>query len=98
MADTPAQTMPSDATVMQSHSSGVLLRSIVIGLTAFLTVVDLFATQAILPSLAKHYQVAPAAMGFAVNATTMGMAVAGLVAGFFSPHIDRRRGILISLM
>jgi MFS transporter, YNFM family, putative membrane transport protein len=81
----------------QGQSPGVVLRSLVIGLTAFLTVVDLFATQAILPSLAKHYRVAPAAMGFAVNATTMGMAVAGLVVGFFSPHIDRRLGILISL-
>ena len=41
---------------MHGHSPGVVLRSIVIGLTAFLTVVDLFATQAILPSLARHYQ------------------------------------------
>ena len=82
---------------MHAHSPGVVLRSIVIGLTAFLTVVDLFATQAILPSLARHYQVTPAAMGFAVNATTMGMALAGLVVGFFSPHIDRRLGILVSL-
>jgi predicted MFS family arabinose efflux permease len=36
-------------------------------------------------------------MGFAVNASTMGMAVAGLVVGFFSQHIDRRLGILLSL-
>src|SRR6201995_3710319 len=82
---------------MQGHSPGVLLRSLVIGLTAFLTVVDLFATQAILPSLTRHYNVTPAAMGFAVNASTMGMAIAGLVVGFFSQHIDRRRGILFSL-
>ena len=94
MTDIPAQPMQS---AMHSHSPGVVLRSVVIGLTAFLTVVDLFATQAILPSLARHYQVAPAAMGFAVNATTMGMAAAGLVVGFFSAHIDRRLGILISL-
>src|SRR5215216_4224932 len=33
-----------------AHPSRVLLRSLVIGLTAFLTVVDLFATQAILPT------------------------------------------------
>src|SRR6516165_3815105 len=79
------------------HSPGVVLRSLVIGLTAFLTVVDLFATQAILPSLSRHYGVAPAAMGFAVNASTMGMAVAGLAVGFFSQHIDRRTGILVSL-
>ncbi len=80
------------------HSPGVLLRSLIIGLTAFLTVVDLFATQAILPSLARHYHVTPAAMGFAVNASTMGMAVAGLVVGFLSQHIDRRLGILFSLL
>jgi YNFM family putative membrane transporter len=97
MSDLAAQAMKSGTMAMDDHSPGVVLRSIVIGLTAFLTVVDLFATQAILPSLARHYQVAPAAMGFAVNATTMGMAVAGLVVGFFSPHIDRRLGILISL-
>jgi MFS transporter, YNFM family, putative membrane transport protein len=96
MTDLSAQ-MKSEPMAMHAYSPGVVLRSVVIGLTAFLTVVDLFATQAILPSLARHYQVTPAAMGFAVNATTMGMAVAGLVVGFFSPHIDRRLGILISL-
>jgi MFS transporter, YNFM family, putative membrane transport protein len=70
----------------------------VIGLTAFLTVVDLFATQAILPTLTRHYGVTPGAMGFAVNASTIGMAIAGLVVGSFSPHIDRRTGILASLL
>jgi MFS transporter, YNFM family, putative membrane transport protein len=79
------------------HSAGALLRSIVIALTAFLTVVDLFATQAILPSLARHYNVPPAAIGFAVNACTLGMAVSGLAVGYFSREIDRRKGILISL-
>lgn len=76
---------------------GALLRELVIGLTAFLTVVDLFATQAILPSLVRHYQVTPAAMGFAVNASTMGMAVSGLAVALFSRRIDRRWGILVSL-
>jgi MFS transporter, YNFM family, putative membrane transport protein len=82
----------------QGHSPGVVLRSFVIGLVAFLTVVDLFATQAILPSLTRHYGVTPAAMGFAVNASTMGMAIAGLIVGLFSPRIDRRSGILASLI
>src|SRR5947209_14691756 len=82
---------------MHGHPSGVLLRTLVIGLTAFLTVVDLFATQAILPSLARAYNVTPAAMGFAVNSSTMGMAIAGLVVSLFSQHIDRRLGILVSL-
>ncbi|MBR0716404.1 MFS transporter [Bradyrhizobium liaoningense] len=96
MTDLSAHMKPSEM-AMQGHSPGVVLRSLVIGLTAFLTVVDLFATQAILPSLTRHYGVTPAAMGFAVNASTFGMAVAGLVVGFFSPHIDRRLGILLSL-
>jgi len=82
---------------MSERSSGVLLRSAVICVTAFLTVVDLFATQAILPSLTRAYQVTPAAMGFAVNSSTIGMAVAGLVVSLFSQRIDRRVGILISL-
>ena len=72
----------------------MLLRTVVIGLTAFLTVVDLFATQAILPSLTRAYDVTPAAMGFAVNSSTMGMAVAGLAVSLFSQRIDRRLGIL----
>jgi len=78
-------------------SHGALLRTFVIGLIAFLTVVDLFATQAILPSLARFYGVSPAAMGFAVNASTIGMAVAGLAVAFFSRRIDRRRGIVVAL-
>jgi len=79
-------------------SGGVFLRSLIIGLTAFLTVVDLFATQAILPSLTRYYGVSPAAMGFAVNASTLGMAFSGLAVGYFSRGIDRRKGILISLV
>ena len=82
---------------MHAHPSGVLLRPIVIGLTAFLTVVDLFATQAILPTLTRAYGVTPAAMAFAVNSSTMGMAVAGVAVSLFSQRIDRRLGILLSL-
>ncbi len=74
------------------------LRSIVILLIAFLTLVDLFATQAILPTLAAAYRVSPAAMGLAVNASTLGMAVAGLAVAFFGGRIERRRGIVASLV
>src|SRR5262245_47671615 len=56
MTDISAR-MKSEAMKMHVHSPGVVLRSLVIGLTAFLTVVDLFATQAILPSLTRHYNV-----------------------------------------
>ncbi len=91
--------MPGYAQNMHGHDDtlNVLRRTVIIGLTAFLTVVDLFATQAILPSLAQAYRVSPAAMGFAVNASTMGMAVAGLAVALFSRRIDRRLGILVSL-
>ena len=69
----------------------------IIALTAFLTVVDLFATQALLPALTTHYQVTPAAMGLAVNACTLGMAIGGIGVALFSRRINRRAGILISL-
>jgi len=88
---------------MAAHHSGtspaaaVLLRTTLIGLIAFLTVVDLFATQAILPTLARAYGVSPAAMGLAVNASTMGMAVAGIAVALFSRRVERRRGIVLSL-
>jgi predicted MFS family arabinose efflux permease len=74
-----------------------LLRSFTIALTAFLTLVDLFATQAILPRLAETYRVTPAAMSFAVNASTMGMAIAGLWVALLGRHVERRFGILLSL-
>jgi YNFM family putative membrane transporter len=84
--------------VASEHSTAVFLRSLVIALTAFLSLVDLFATQAILPSLTKHYGVTPGAMGLASNASTFGMLISGLAVGYFSSSIDRRRGILFSLM
>ena len=93
----PAASMHAPA--MRGHdgeATGVV-RSLTIGLIAFLTVVDLFATQAILPSLTQAYGVTPSAMGFAVNASTMGMAVAGLLVALFSRRIPRRAGILLSL-
>lgn len=73
------------------------LRAPTIGLIGFLTLVDLFATQAILPSLAVRYGVAPGAIGVAVNSSTIGMAIAGLLAGVVAAGIDRRRGIWLSL-
>ncbi|MBP2233954.1 putative MFS family arabinose efflux permease [Sinorhizobium kostiense] len=69
----------------------------IISLIAFLTLVDLFAAQAILPSLQREFGVSRAAMGFAVNASTFGMAAAGLAVGIFGRNLDRRNGIWISL-
>ena len=72
-------------------------RRLLVGLTAFLTLVDLFATQAILPFLAAAYGVRPAAMALAVNASTFGMAAAALGVALLSQRIDRRHGIVASL-
>lgn len=82
-----------------SHAAGAGLgtASLTIGLIAFLTVVDLFATQALLPVLTEHYRVSRAAMGLAVNASTAGMAVSGLATALLSRHIPRREGVTVCL-
>lgn len=72
-------------------------RAVVIAAMAFLTLVDLFAAQAILPSLAAHYGTTPAQTGLAVNATTLGMAIASLGVALFAVRIDRRSGVVWSL-
>lgn len=74
-----------------------VLRTLIIGVIGFLTLADLFATQAILPVLAVRFGVTPGAIGIAANAGTIGMALAGLLAGVLAGDIDRRRGIWISL-
>jgi MFS transporter, YNFM family, putative membrane transport protein len=94
----PTKQVLAAATLSIATVSGNAGRSLTIGVTAFLTVVDLFAAQALLPSLVKHYQVSPAMMGLAVNACTFGMAAAGLLVAVLGSKIDKRRGILVSLV
>jgi YNFM family putative membrane transporter len=91
----PSTALPAPPAL--AEATAALRRTVVIALIAFLTLVDLFATQAILPSLAKAYGVTPAAMGLAVNASTLGMAVASLAMAFLSRRLDRRRGIVVAL-
>lgn len=78
-------------------SPGASRRAMTIGLIGFLTLVDLFAAQAILPALARRYGVTAAEIGVAANASTIGMAMAGLAAGALAGRIERRRGIWLSL-
>lgn len=73
-------------------------RSLLIAVIGFLTLVDLFATQAILPSLAVEYGVTASEIGVAANATTLGMAIAGLVVGALSSSVERKRAITLSLL
>ena len=85
------------ATIRRSRERGAAVRLVIIGLISFLTLVDLFAAQAILPSLVRAYHTTPAMMGFAVNASTIGMAIAGVVVALISRYLNRRRGIWMSL-
>jgi predicted MFS family arabinose efflux permease len=75
-----------------------LQQSLLIAVIGFLTLVDLFATQAILPSLAKIYGVKPAEIGLAANASTLGMAISGLLTGVFSRAVERKRAIALCLL
>ena len=87
--------MASIAQEMPGLSAG---RSLLIAVIGFLTLVDLFATQAILPSLAQSYGVTAAQIGVAANASTLGMAVAGLLVGAFSATVERKSAISRSLL
>ena len=87
----------ADRTTASTPGEPSAARSFAIGLMAFLTVVDLFAAQALLPSLVKHYQVSPAAMSLAVNACTLGMAIAGLTVALLGMRLDKRWGVVLSL-
>jgi predicted MFS family arabinose efflux permease len=84
------------AQIAQPHGLS-LQQSLLIAVIGFLTLVDLFATQAILPSLAHDYGVAPAKIGLAANASTLGMAISGLLMGVVSGSLERKRAIALSL-
>lgn len=99
MAVTAQMTGMADALAQEEPENRrrVIARSTMIALIAFLTLIDLFGAQALLPTLVETYGVSPAAMGFAVNASTIGMALASLVVAVFARRIDRKRGIWMCL-
>lgn len=88
---------PAAVNAMTGTGGRELRTFITIATIAFLTVVDLFAAQAILPTLTAHYAVSPAEMAVAVNASTLGMAVASLLVALFGSSIVRRGGVVLSL-
>ena len=88
--------MTSDGQGAPSRADGAL-RFLLIATIAFLTLVDLFATQVIIPGLTQRYGVSPATMGAAVSACTFGMAAASLAVALLSDRIDRRLGIILAL-
>jgi predicted MFS family arabinose efflux permease len=74
------------------------VRSVAICGIGFLTLIDLFAAQAILPQLASQFHASPAQTGLAVNASTLGMAIAGPLTAVVASGIARRSGIWITLV
>ncbi len=86
------------APMAEADRRRLLVRAIVLIAISFFTLVDLFAAQAILPALTERFAVTPGAMGAAVNASTFGMAAAGILVAIFSRRIPRRAGICISLV
>ncbi|MEL7281748.1 MAG: MFS transporter [Pseudomonadota bacterium] len=76
----------------------IVRRSTIVAVISFLTLIDLFGSQALLPQLVVAFEADPGVMGFAVNASTFGMALSGLTVAWFADRIDRKRGIWISLM
>lgn len=75
----------------------VVRRSAIIAVVSFLTLIDLFGAQALLPGIVGHFGVDPAIAGLAVNAATLGMAMSGMTVAYFADRVDRKRGIWISL-
>ncbi len=75
-----------------------LVGGITIGMMSFLSLVDLFGPQAIAPALTAKLGVSPGVMGFAINASTLGMAVAGFGIALISRSLDRRLWIWLSLL
>jgi MFS transporter, YNFM family, putative membrane transport protein len=75
----------------------VIRRSTIIAIISFLTLIDLFGAQALLPQIIVAFKSNAATAGVAVNAATFGMAVSGLTVAWFADRIDRKRGIWICL-
>jgi predicted MFS family arabinose efflux permease len=70
---------------------------LIVGLVGFFTLVDLFAAQAILPTLAARFAASPSEIGLAANASMLGMAAAGLALSFIGRRINRRAGAALCL-
>lgn len=83
--------------VSPEKRSVVFKRSMIIAFVAFFTLIDLFGSQALLPLLVIEYGVSPSTMGVAVNASTIGMAVAALLVALFARRLNRKLLIWSSL-
>jgi YNFM family putative membrane transporter len=58
----------------------------------------LYSAQALLPALAEHFQLTPAASSLAVSAATAAVSVSIVLSGFVAESLDRRALILVSML
>ena len=83
--------------LMGDRPRDLVRRSLIISIISFLTLIDLFGAQALLPQILVAYNTDPGTAGFAVNAATLGMAISGLFVAWYADRIDRKRGIWVCL-
>ena len=83
--------------LMGDRPRDVVRRSVIISIISFMTLIDLFGAQALLPQIIVAFKSDPGTAGFAVNAATLGMAVSGMTVAWFADRIDRKRGIWVCL-
>jgi predicted MFS family arabinose efflux permease/tellurite resistance protein TehA-like permease len=63
---------------------------LLLGLAAMFTMQDLFGPDTIAPALTGAFHTTAPQMGFAINAATLGMALAGILTGLFGDRIARK--------
>lgn len=90
--------MASEKAIKPDGGSFPIKDSVIIGLISFLSLVDLFGPQAIAPALTAAYNVSKSTMGFAINASTIGMAIAGFAVALTAKALDKRMGIWLCLL
>lgn len=69
-----------------------------IAAAGFGALLNLYAPQAILPTLAAEFHVAPVAVGLTISSTTLAVALCGPFAGALADRLGRKRVIVASLL
>jgi MFS transporter, YNFM family, putative membrane transport protein len=72
-------------------------RTLAVILTGFCAFIDLYATQTLLPLLARQYDASPAAVGMTVSATTLAVALIAPFTGVVADLLGRRRIIVTAM-
>ena len=69
-----------------------------VGAAGFGALLNLYAPQAILPTLAAEFHAAPAVLGLTISSTTLAVAACGPFAGALADRLGRKRVMVASLL